>query len=81
MDRLRKRCFTLHLFPCCPIAERRLQTSFLNASSCNFLYPAAVYSLKRPIPFPRILGFHEIWHCFVILGSASHFRLSFKFLM
>nr|WP_319395351.1 hemolysin III family protein [uncultured Desulfobacter sp.] len=42
---------------------------------------AVIYALKRPNPFPRILGFHEIWHGFVILGSAAHFWLSFKYLM
>ena len=42
---------------------------------------AIVYALKRPNPFPGIFGFHEIWHCFVILGSACHFWLSFKHLM
>ena len=42
---------------------------------------AIVYALKRPNPFPGIFGFHEIWHCFVILGSVCHFWLSFKHLM
>lgn len=42
---------------------------------------ALVYSLRKPDPFPGILGFHEIWHVFVILGSACHFWLSFKYLM
>lgn len=42
---------------------------------------AGIYALKKPDLFPGILGFHEIWHCFVILGSASHFWLSFNYLM
>ncbi len=42
---------------------------------------ALVYALKRPNPFPGIFGFHEIWHCFVIMGSACHFWLSFNYLM
>lgn len=42
---------------------------------------AVIYAVKRPNPFPGILGFHEIWHCFVILGSACHFWLSFHYLM
>lgn len=32
-----------------------------------------VYALKKPDPFPKFLGFHEIWHFFVIAGSACHF--------
>jgi len=42
---------------------------------------ALVYALKKPNLFPGILGFHEIWHLFVILGSACHFWLSFRYLM
>ncbi|GHO46551.1 PAQR family membrane homeostasis protein TrhA [Ktedonospora formicarum] len=30
---------------------------------------AVVYALKRPNPFPRVFGFHEIFHLFVIAGS------------
>ncbi|WP_320045595.1 hypothetical protein [uncultured Desulfobacter sp.] len=29
--------------------------------------------MKKPNPFPRILGFHEIWHCFVIFGQCLPF--------
>lgn len=32
---------------------------------------AVIYSLKRPNPFPRIFGFHEVFHLFVIAGSAA----------
>jgi hemolysin III len=34
---------------------------------------ALVYVLKRPNPLPGVLGFHELWHLFVIAGSACHF--------
>ncbi len=30
-----------------------------------------IYALRRPNPFPRILGFHEIFHLFVIAGSIA----------
>jgi hemolysin III len=30
-----------------------------------------IYALKRPDPFPRVLGFHEIFHLFVIAGSVA----------
>ena len=42
---------------------------------------AIIYSIKRPNPFPGIFGFHEIWHFFVLLGSACHFWLVFKYIM
>jgi hemolysin III len=34
---------------------------------------ALVYGLKRPNPVPGTFGFHELWHLFVIAGSACHF--------
>jgi hemolysin III len=32
---------------------------------------AVIYARKRPDPFPRVLGFHEIFHLCVIAGSIS----------
>jgi hemolysin III len=34
---------------------------------------ALVYALKWPDPWPRTLGFHEIWHVCVLAASACHF--------
>lgn len=41
---------------------------------------ALIYALKRPDPFPGILGFHEIFHLFVLLGSFSHFWLIYNYI-
>ncbi len=32
---------------------------------------AIVYTRKRPDPFPRVFGFHEVFHLFVIAGSTA----------
>jgi hemolysin III len=32
---------------------------------------AVVYARKRPDPFPRVFGFHEVFHLFVIAGSMA----------
>ena len=32
---------------------------------------AVVYACRRPDPFPRVLGFHEVFHLFVIAGGAA----------
>ena len=34
-----------------------------------------IYGLKRPDPFPRIFGYHEVFHVLVIAGSALHYTL------
>jgi hemolysin III len=41
---------------------------------------ALVYIFKKPDPFPKMFGFHEIWHICVLLGSACHFWLVFGYL-
>ena len=34
---------------------------------------AVFYAIKRPNPCPRVFGFHEIFHLFVLAGSICHF--------
>ena len=34
---------------------------------------AIVFALGRPDPWPRVFGFHEIFHVFVILAAITHF--------
>ena len=34
-----------------------------------------IYGLEKPNPFPGKFGFHEIWHCLVLAGAASHFYI------
>jgi hemolysin III len=33
---------------------------------------ALVYALKKPDPWPRVFGFHEIFHLFTVAGAACH---------
>lgn len=40
---------------------------------------AAVYLARRPDPWPRHFGFHEVFHVFVILGAMSHYAAVFEF--
>ena len=34
---------------------------------------AVVYARRRPDPFPRIFGYHEVFHLLVIAAAACHF--------
>jgi hemolysin III len=34
---------------------------------------AVVYATQRPDPNPRVFGYHEVFHLFVILAAAAHF--------
>lgn len=43
--------------------------------ACGVLYSlgAGVYALRRPDPFPRVFGYHEVFHAIVIVASACLF--------
>jgi hemolysin III len=43
------------------------------AGGLTYTAGALVYGLKRPNPLPGVFGFHEVWHLFVLAGSACHF--------
>jgi hemolysin III len=43
------------------------------AGGATYTLGAVVYAIQRPNPWPRRFGFHEIWHVFVLGGSAFHF--------
>jgi hemolysin III len=34
---------------------------------------AVVYALRRPDPFPRWFGFHEVFHAFTLAAFATHY--------
>jgi hemolysin III len=34
---------------------------------------AGVFAAQRPDPWPRVFGFHEIFHAFVVLAAIAHF--------
>ena len=38
---------------------------------------AFVHAFHWPDPWPRVFGFHEIWHLFVLAGSAMHYAAIF----
>ncbi len=39
---------------------------------------AIIYAIKKP-NFGKILGFHEIWHVFVLGGAVSHYIMVYKY--
>ena len=47
--------------------------SLLVAGGVIYSGGALIYALKRPDPFPRVFGYHEIFHALVIAASALHF--------
>lgn len=49
-----------------------LVVSLLAAGGLLYSGGAVVYALKRPDPFPKVFGFHEIFHAATVLAFAAH---------
>ena len=45
----------------------------IGAGGLLYTTGAIVYALKRPNPWPRVFGFHEVFHAFVIAAAVVHF--------
>ena len=45
----------------------------LGAGCLLYVLGAAVYATRRPNPWPRSFGFHEVFHALVIAAATSHF--------
>ncbi len=37
---------------------------------------AVVYATRRPDPFPRVFGYHEVFHAMVIAAAALHYAVA-----
>lgn len=48
---------------------------WLLAGGLFYTFGAVVYARKRPDPWPGVVGFHGLWHLFVIGGSLCHYLL------
>ena len=42
---------------------------------------AAIYAFRRPDPWPRVFGFHEVFHLLVIAAAVAHFTAVWRVLV
>jgi hemolysin III len=47
--------------------------ALLAAGGVLYTAGAVVYAARRPDPWPRVFGFHEVFHAFVVAAAAAHF--------
>jgi hemolysin III len=47
----------------------------LAAGGIVYSLGAVVYAFRRPDPFPRVFGYHEVFHALVIAAAACHFAV------
>ncbi len=64
---------------CCVFAIKPLLANmttggmiWLGVGGLFYSVGAVIYASKWPDPIPDVFGFHEVWHLFVMAGSAAH---------
>jgi hemolysin III len=50
--------------------------ALLAAGGGTYTVGALVYATRRPDPFPRVFGYHEVFHALVIAAAACHFAVA-----
>jgi len=57
------------------LIDRLTATQLWLVFAGGILYTVGVFVLgtKRPNPFPRVFGYHEIWHLMVVAAAVCHF--------
>jgi len=58
-----------------PLTERFAPEAllWLAAGGVAYTIGAVIYAIERPDPYPQVFGHHEIFHLFVLAGSAFHY--------
>lgn len=47
--------------------------ALLLAGGIAYTTGALVYAMRRPDPFPRVFGYHEVFHALVIVAAVCHY--------
>jgi hemolysin III len=61
-------------FPAIRLVAGNAVVVYLLAGGVAYSIGAVVYALRRPDPWQRHFGYHEIFHALVLTGIACHFR-------
>ena len=59
-----------------PGARGRSLLALLAAGGVLYSVGAVIYATRRPDPFPRVFGYHEIFHALVIAAAGLHFAVA-----
>jgi hemolysin III len=55
--------------------------AWMLAGGLAYSVGALLYAIRKPNPWPGVIGFHEIWHLFVLAGSASFVVLVWRYVL
>ena len=53
----------------------RVQLGLIVAGGVAYTVGFPVLLLKRPDPWPRSFGYHEVWHGFTVVAAVLHFGM------
>ena len=45
------------------------------AGGASYTLGAIIFFRQRPDPWPRVFGYHEIWHACTVAAGAFHFAM------
>ena len=51
------------------------QLALLVAGGLAYTIGIPVLMLRRPNPWPRAFGYHEVWHSFTVVAAVFHFAV------
>jgi len=55
--------------------------ALLLAGGVLYTIGGVIYAMRRPDPWPRVFGYHEVFHAFVVAGSAVHYSLVVAYIL
>jgi hemolysin III len=65
--------FVLPVLPALRAAIGEGGVALLCIGGALYTLGAVIYATKRPDPFPRVFGFHEVFHALVVAAAACHY--------
>jgi hemolysin III len=71
-------CLGWAIFPVTPAVRAVVGTTglvLLATGGVLYTVGAVIYWARRPDPFPRVFGYHEIFHLLVVVAAACHFTV------
>jgi hemolysin III len=67
------------ILPAMPALAARLgpgAVALLGAGGITYSLGAVVYAARRPDPFPRVFGYHEVFHALVVVAAGLHLAVT-----
>jgi hemolysin III len=64
-----------------PLSQRLPWPALLLLLLGGLLYMVGMvaYATKRPRLWPHVFSYHEVFHVFVVAGSAAHYAMTFAY--